>query len=336
MQDPPVIQVKGFGFFDACEYEPKADNTAWIIKNVLPKNSFGFVAGPAKGNASPFGGKSVMERYFGLCVITKEPFFGNEVLETGKVMFVNLDEDEDKQVRLYYRMTKGKKIPGYLISRAKSCRLPDQIGILEQDIKEAAPLVVIIDPFQRVLGGKDAKQQKDVGPIIDELKRLVREYGVTIIVNHHSNKDVERDKESTSSWLSGSNDLDAAWDFCLCLEYEKPSHAMHLRNFQKEKAKTDIYYEAEIVGKDEIVGLFGVPEELGENKQARDFYRALKNNPGKSLQTVCKIAGISERSIYNYKEKFAMIKNELANFNFSIDKTDCKSTLTEEERVQIQ
>lgn len=336
MDEIPVIQTQGFGFFDACEWEPKEDSTAWIVKGGLPKTAFGFVAGPAKGNSSPFGGKSVMERELALCIITGRSFFGMEVLETGKVMFVNLDEDEDKQVRLYYRMTKGKKIPGYLISRAKSCKLPDQIKLLEEDIKQAKPLVVIIDPLQRVLGGKKVKEQADVGPIIDELKRLVKTYSCTIIVNHHSNKDAERDKDSTASWLSGSNDLDAAWDFCLCVEYEKKSDAMHLRNFQKEKAKTDIYYAAEIVNTDEIVGLYQIPEEIGDNKGARELLKAIHCNPGKSLQAICKISGISERSAYNYRDKFAIVKNALANISFSIDKIDCKVMSAQVEGLQVQ
>lgn len=317
------IMMKGFGFFDACEYEAKQDSTAWIIKHALPKKAFGFVAGPAKGNASPFGGKSVMERYMALCILQKEAFFGHEVLEQGKVMFVNLDEDEDKQVRLYYRMTKGKKVPGYLISRAKSCRLPDQIKLLEQDIRDAQPLVLMIDPLQRVLGGKSVNEQMAVGPIIDELKRLVKQYGCTIILNHHSTKSIERDKESTASWLSGSNDLDAAWDFCLCVEYEKEAKAVHLRNFQKEKAKTDIFYEAELMNGDEIVGIYEIPSELGENKNARTLLQAIKSNPGKSLQSLSKISGISEKTIYLYRDKFVIIKNALTNISYSIDKIDC-------------
>lgn len=294
--EPPAIN--GFGFFDACEWEPKADDTAWIIKNVLPKNSFGFVAGPAKGNASPFGGKSVMERTMALCIITKENFFGYEVLESGKVLFVNLDEDEDKQVRLYYRMTKGKKIPGYMISRAKSCRLPEQINVLEADIIKAKPLVVIIDPFQRVLGGKKVKEQSDVGPIIDELKRLVKTYGCTIIVNHHSNKSPEREKETTASWLSGSNDLDAAWDFCLCVEYNKTSKIMQIRNFQKEKALTSFFYEAEIINEDQIIGLIHVPEELKDSPQSRIIIKHLSINPDiQSIRELSKVSGVPESSI---------------------------------------
>ena len=211
--------AKGFGYFDASEYEPKDDDTAWIIKDILPKCSFGFVAGPPKGNASPHGGKSVFNRKMALCILQKTPFFGHEVLESGRVLFVNLDEDQDKQVRLYYRMTKGMKVPGYIISRARSCRLPEQIKMLEEDIKMLRPILIDIDPLQRIMGGKKVNEQSDVGPIIDELKRISKEYECTISVNHHSNKARDRDKDSTASWLSGSNDLDAAWDFCHCLEY---------------------------------------------------------------------------------------------------------------------
>jgi RecA-family ATPase len=229
-------------------------------------------------------------------------------------MFVNLDEDQDKQVRLYYRMTKNEKIPGYLISRARSCRLPEQIKLLEEDIKVALPTLKMlnIDPFQRILGGKKVNEQSDVGPIIDELKRMTKEYEIAIVVNHHSNKARDRDKESTSSWLSGSNDLDAAWDFCLCLEYEKDSECMRIRNFQKEKAVTNIYYEAEIINGDEIVGLYLVPEELGSNKQARILLNHIKTTQDMAVQYTLKKLGMSERTYYHYLQKYTTIKDAVA------------------------
>lgn len=298
----------GFGFFDACDYEPKADSTAWIIQDILPKNSFGFFAGPPKGNASPHGGKSVVQRKMALSIITGQPFFGKPVLETGRVMFVNLDEDQDKQVRLYYRMTGGAKIPGYLISQAKSCRFPEQIGLLEADIKEAKPLVSLLDPLQRVVGNRDVGKQVDVGPIINELKRLTREYSVTMGVSHHSNKSSDRDKESTASWLNGSTDLDAAWDFCLCIEYVKAMECMHLRNFQKEKAKTDIFYEAEIINKDEIIDLHHILEELKGSKQARQVYNYILKHGAQSPRILAQYLGIAESSIRYQIDKCAVVK----------------------------
>lgn len=312
--------MAGFGWFEASEYVPQEDSSAWLIQGILPKNSFGFIAGPAKGNASPFGGKSVLQRKMALCLITGQPFFGFQVsnlkkrkVPNGRVLFVNLDEGQDKQVRLYYRMTRGEKILGYLISRAHSCRFPEQIYLLEQDIKECDPDVVYVDPLQRVLGSRAVKNQEDVGPIINALKRLSREYECSIAVSHHSNKSPERDKDSTSSWLSGSVDLDAAWDFCLCLEYSKHLNAMHLRNFQKEKAKTDLYYEAEIVNSDEIVDLLPIHAWLMESQQARKIYSHLVKNPGHrecavGLRKLAEILCLAESSLRYQMDRYSELK----------------------------
>lgn len=310
----------GFGYFDACEYEAKADSTSWIIQDILPKNSFGFIAGPPKGNASPHGGKSVLQRKLALSIITGKDFFGKKVLETGRVMFLNLDEDQDKQVRLYYRMTGGAKIPGYLISKARSCRLPEQIKLFSEDVKDAKPLVALLDPLQRAIGSRAVRRQEDIGPIINDLKRIGRENNCTIGVSHHSNKDADRDKELTASWLSGSVDLDAAWDFCICLEYDKKAQSMHMRNFQKEKAKTDLYYEAEIINKDEIIDLYPVIEELKDSHQARQIYHyLLKNMPNMPVNSpntptqwskiLEPVLGIAASSIRYQIDKYAVIKN---------------------------
>jgi len=300
--------MSGFGYFDACNYEPKPDTSAWIIENVLPKNSFGFVAGPAKASASPHGGKSVLERKMALSIITGQDFFGHKVLETGRVMFVNLDEDQDKQVRLYYRMTGGNKIPGYLISNAKSCRFPEEIPKLECDIQESKPILVFIDPLQRVLGNKAVNNQEDVGPIINELKRITKEQSCTIGVNHHSNKSEERDKESTPSWLSGSNDLDASWDFCLCVDYIKQSDCNQLRNFQKEKSKTDIFYESIVINKDEIVDLCLILPELSYSKQARQIYNYVSKYGAQSNRKLESVLGIPESSIRYHRGKCAILE----------------------------
>lgn len=305
--------MPGFGYFDASEYEPQLDSTSWIIQDILPRNAFGFVAGPPKGNASPHGGKSVLQRKLALSVITGNSFFGKEVIQKGRVMFVNLDEDQDKQVRLYYRMTRGEKIPGYLISKAKSCRFNDQMPLFEADVRDARPLAVMIDPLQRVLGSKDVKNQADVGPIINELKRISRTYSTTIIVSHHSNKYNERDKESTASWLNGSVDLDAAWDFCLCPEYHRQHKIMHLRNFQKEKAKVDIYYEAEIVNKDEIIDLNYVIPELISSQQARTLHKYFLSNINKStaqsLREIEAASGVPESTIRAVIRDCAVVKS---------------------------
>ena len=308
---------KGFGYFEASEYEPQPDDSAWLIQGVIPKNSFGFIAGPPKGNASPHGGKSVLQRKMALCVITGQPFFGFPIMnlkkrnsDHGVVLFVNLDEDQDKQVRLYYRMTRGEKIPGYLISRARSCRFPEQLPVLEEDIKDCDPDFVFIDPFQRVLGARAVKNQEDVGPILNGLKRLTKEYECSIPLSHHSNKNPERDKDTTASWLNGSTDLDAVWDFCLCLEYNKEADAMHLRNFQKEKAKTDLWYEASVINKDEIIDLMPLVSEFATSKQARQIHSYLLRTPfAVTSKRLCQDLCLSESSLRYQLTKFAVLKN---------------------------
>ena len=53
--------MSGYGFYDAWDYDPKPDESKWIIEGILPKG-FGFIAGLPKGSNSPHGGKSVYFR----------------------------------------------------------------------------------------------------------------------------------------------------------------------------------------------------------------------------------------------------------------------------------
>ncbi len=259
MEDKLTPQVKqttpqaGFGYEDALDVEKK--EAEWIIQDVLPKG-FGYIAGPPKASNSPDGGKSILSREMAVSIDTGQPFLGvYSVKKRGQVLMLNLDEMMYRISESVIRLGGGCLGRGLKISKAHSVTFPRDIGKLEADIADLKPVAVFIDPFLRIVGGKDINNNSGTGPVIDCLKDLQRRYDLCMSIIHHSIKNPERDKNSTASWLSGSTDLDSSWDFCLCLDWDRKEGAMHLISQDKYEGRKDIYYKACKNADDKIIDL---------------------------------------------------------------------------------
>jgi len=306
----------GFGYYNAKDYEPKPDDTKWIIDSILPKG-LGFTAGLPKGSNSPHGGKSVWFKAMSHAIGNKVPFLGFETHETGAVLSVNLDETPDDQI-LYFRnlcrsLEEAKNF--YVSTVTSSLPLPSQFCLLENDIESLRPVVTGIDPLLRCMGGKDVLASKDTAPIIDRLKNGIAKTGTNINMVHHSQKNPERDKESSATWLNGSVDLDSAWDYLHALEWvrgEKDNPLdlgyMHARIFTRKRPMFSVYYEAVKRGFD-VIGLRRVPDEIRDSFTARQIYGHMLEFPEDSLYAISKKKNIPKPTILKYvNEKFECLK----------------------------
>ncbi|MFA6635713.1 MAG: AAA family ATPase [Candidatus Omnitrophota bacterium] len=251
-------KIKGFGFRDANDIEKREEE--WVIEDLLQKG-FGFIAGPPKGNSSPHGGKSLLSRVIGVKVINGGKVLGRYAAKRAKVLMINLDEMDYKVAEGLLNLSGGELGRGLLLSSAKSMRFPEDISRLEADVKQILdmdpkemPLIVFIDPLLRIVGGRDINSNSATGPVIDGLKRIQRENDITMVIIHHCVKNEGRNKENSATWLSGSADLDAAWDFLLGLEFNKKKDAVHIRCFYKYQDRQDIFYRSIKSGK-AIVGI---------------------------------------------------------------------------------
>lgn len=255
----------GFGYRDALEIEKQ--EMEWLIPGLLPADGFGFIAGPPKAQNSPDGGKSILSRFIAVSIVNGSSFFDSPPIKKGVVLMVNLDEMDYKVSESVRNMAGGRLGPGLYISKAVSMSLPRDAETLKTDINNLKPSIVFIDPLLRTANGKDFNNNAGTGPIIDCLRRIQRECGVTMVVVHHCTKAVDRNKEHTSTWLSGSTDLDSSWDFCLCLEWSNKHNAMHLRCFYRYSERRDVYYRAQKDAKNRIIGI----KVVGQQEQDSRF-----------------------------------------------------------------
>ncbi len=79
------------------------------------------------------------------------------------------------------------------IHRSKFKEVIDVIGTIKKqlekpELKDLKGALIVIDSIRDFLGGKDMLKDKDVMPLLEDLK-ILREQGATIIFLHHSNKE---------------------------------------------------------------------------------------------------------------------------------------------------
>ncbi len=308
--------MPGFGYYDAMQYDPKPEEEKWIIENILPKG-FGFIAGLPKGSNSPHGGKSVFYRSMAHAILTKKSFLGNRVIESGNTISLNIDESIDDQVTYFRRLCQGESVPGFLVSKSRFLSMPEMLQQFEQDISESKALLTNIDPLLRTVGGKSINETKSTAPIMDALKKIYETTQSTIALNHHSQKSDKRNKESSSTWLNGSVDLDSAWDFCLCLEWvncrkfnpEDERGYMHARIFTRKKPMISIYYESVSNEEKQILALKHIPDDIKNSLTARKIHSYLLDYPDASFGQISKSTNLPKTSIINSMSKYESLKS---------------------------
>lgn len=310
------VKTTGFGYYNAKDYEPKPDNTKWIIDSIHPKG-LGFTAGLPKGCNSPHGGKSVWFKAMSHAIANKIPFLGFETKETGKILSVNLDETPDDQVLYFRNLCRNiSEAENFFVSKQTgSLPLPSQFCLLEEDIKELKPIMVGLDPLLRCMNGKDVLLSKDTGPILDRFKDGMSKHSISINTVHHCLKNPERDKESSASWLNGSVDLDSSWDYLHALEWVKGEKEntldlgyMHARIFTRKRPMFNIYYEAIKRGFD-VIGLRRIPDEIKDSFPARQIYTHLLDYPEDSLYAISTKKNIAKATVLKYvNDKYECLK----------------------------
>ena len=91
---------------------------------------------------------------------------------------------------------------------------------LRERIRERHPDMVVIDSVAKVFP-LDERDEQDVKKIYTQLSPLIKEFGVTIVLIHHSRKMAQNQKSRGLEDLSGSREFSAMMDSILLLEQLK-------------------------------------------------------------------------------------------------------------------
>jgi hypothetical protein len=157
-----------------------------------------------------------------------------------KVLYVSLEDHMGETKIRVKDMLNGRRLPKYfLLLNANSINLPDDFGKINADIENSKADVVIFDTLRRS-HTSDENCSSDMSPILNGLRKIVRERKITVIIIHHTGHEI-RHKESSGDWLRGTSDYNAVWEVLIGLE--KFSGSIKARVFHKYRSGLEFSYK---------------------------------------------------------------------------------------------
>ena len=186
--------------------EPVLDG-AWLVKGVIPMNALCAVYGP------PGCGKSFFTSGMSLSIALNEKWNGKPV-ETGGVLYVAAEGSTGMKNRISaYRMRNeapATGVPFFIYSQAVNLRqFKERKALIEwvEDIAhQGEPIsMIIFDTFSRCIGGGDENNPKDMGAAIAGADEIRVKTNSTVLLVHHSGKDIERGMRGHNSLLGATD-----------------------------------------------------------------------------------------------------------------------------------
>ncbi|MBD1942583.1 AAA family ATPase [Coleofasciculus sp. FACHB-712] len=174
----------------------------WLIPEMLPAGETIILAAPPKV------GKTLLAIDVAFAVATGEGTFLGETTKKGKVLIVEADESlQSTRAKLlnrgFRRQDRGnvRILPKWNIS---------QMGLLEEQLEDFRPDLVIVDSLRRINHGSDISENSaEFADNIYTLKETLQRYGAAGILIHHSNKD--RDAQGVHQLRGSSAIAGAVW-----------------------------------------------------------------------------------------------------------------------------
>lgn len=165
-------------------FDLKSEGIDWLIPELLPKGEAIILAAPPKG------GKTLLAIDAAFAIATGESEFLGETTKRGKVLLISVDESlnstKSKLMKRGFRRQDKEYIrilPQWTI---------DQMGILEAQLEDFRPDVVIVDSLRRINHGSPISENSaEFADNIYTLKETCGRYGASSILIHHNNKNSE-------------------------------------------------------------------------------------------------------------------------------------------------
>lgn len=195
-------------------------NPRWLIESIWPDQSCGFISGPSGAR------KTWLSLELSLSVATGTPALGRfNAPHPGPVLYI---AGEDQLRNLQSRMRALALGRGINAADLSDLHFAAEQGVLASEgtrerlatcCQRLRPRLIILDPLVR-MHSADENSAKEFQPILAFLRKTQREYGVSILLTHHSRKSRgdERGGGRKMEALRGTGDLGAWADTVLSMD----------------------------------------------------------------------------------------------------------------------
>jgi hypothetical protein len=184
----------------------RPDDQKWLVEGLWLASGVGFLAG------GPKLGKTHLAVEIAVAVAAKDKVLGHPARISGPVLFYGAEDHlADLRQRFEWLTTmRGLDIDRLAVDLldVPSLRLEreDDLLRLRATVERSKPRLLVLDPFIRI-ARIDENSAQDVSTILSELRAIQRDYGVAVLVVHHTRKSPAAHPNLT---LRGSSDF-AAW-----------------------------------------------------------------------------------------------------------------------------
>jgi len=162
----------------------------FYLKDWLPEQGKAELYGSAKA------GKSFLCLQLARCIGAGEPFLGIPTRQ-GRVLYLQFELGTGV---LQWRMRQtGLIYDNVYVGTTFSMKLDKRVGqdVLKAELEAIEPQVLILDPFYKILSG-DENVAQDVEVITDFLDEMIDAFGLSVLIAHHSGKDMSRGGRGSS------------------------------------------------------------------------------------------------------------------------------------------
>ncbi|MFM6208527.1 AAA family ATPase, partial [Planktothrix sp.] len=156
----------------------------YLIPGLLPKGESALLV------AMPKVGKSLLAVDVAFAVATGEDYFLGEKTQTGRVLYVSVDESRESVVRKMIK--RGFRATDKDLIRIVTTFSINQLPKLEAEIETFKPTLVVIDSLKRITKGLEISENSaEFSDNVYTISELCNRYGAACLLIHHSNKNTE-------------------------------------------------------------------------------------------------------------------------------------------------
>lgn len=221
-----VTQVKFQHVEDGMEFRRHAsEKIEWVIPELIAQGDVIGIVAPPKN----------LKTYFALSLLHSlaacEPFMRRGPLTPTRPLRVMLVEEEGHKVHFARRMEKIARAydqdwktnvtvrfsSGFLLDEPSVNAIIAEINFHQMD-------VLMLDPWQRITAGADESSSSETAAMWDEVFRIRKETGCTILIIHHMRKD----GELTPDAIRGSSRFRGEVDASILLKYDSEATTLYV------------------------------------------------------------------------------------------------------------
>lgn len=239
-------------FTKITDFQGLAYPIQWLIKDIIPKNSCGFLIAPPKVGKTRLAvellaGLASGQAPLGISIQHKIPTAFMSLEDNKQLTLSRLSKaiDSSAERKEYHwngyltckdslSWNPGKPLLLWLSFDPLNLNIKNNVEKLYQEIEVNKVQFVIIDTLSMSVGNANVNDSKDMYSILKNIKTISQNTGCSFMFIHHTRKNLDKKDLNIQNQILGSTALFAWSDFIIALSDVKDTDSMQIRVVTKQ------------------------------------------------------------------------------------------------------